>query len=73
MSTPYGCSHPAASCAGFDVTELAANLARTAVRAAATTDYPALDFDWAIINFRPGAVRWTQGMLKPLPGCWCTR
>lgn len=73
MSTPYGCSHPAASCAGFDVTELSANLARTAVRAVAATGYPALDFDWAVVNFRPGAERWAQGDLKPLPSCGCTR
>lgn len=74
MLTPYGCSHPAASCAGFDVTELAANIARTAIRAAGVTEYPALDFDWAVINFRPGAQRWSTGTLVPLPDCdWCSR
>lgn len=74
MATPYGCSHPAASCAGFDVTELAANIARTAIRAAGATEYPALNFDWAVVNFRPGAERWSQGALAPLPDCkWCSR
>jgi molybdopterin/thiamine biosynthesis adenylyltransferase len=74
MLTPYGCSHPAASCAGFDVTELAANVARTAIRATGATEYPALDFDWAVINFRPGAQRWSHGTLATSPNCeWCSR
>jgi molybdopterin/thiamine biosynthesis adenylyltransferase len=72
--TPYGCSHPAASCAGFDAMELAANVARTAVRATSATHYPPLDFDWAVINFRPPEKRWEQGSLEPLSDCpWCAR
>jgi molybdopterin/thiamine biosynthesis adenylyltransferase len=72
--TPYGCSHPAASCAGFDAAEFAAIVARTAVRATGKTDYPALDFDWAVVNFRPGAERWQQGQLSPAADCsWCGR
>ena len=74
MHTPYGCSHPAASCSGFDVSELAANIARTAVRASELTEYPALDFDWAVVNFRPGADRWTQGKLVAGGDCqWCVK
>lgn len=72
--TPYGCAHPAASCAGFDAMELAANVARTAVRATSATHYPPLDFDWAVINFRPPGKRWEQGSLEPLSDCpWCAR
>jgi molybdopterin/thiamine biosynthesis adenylyltransferase len=68
-TTPYGCSHPAASCAPFEVTELAANIARTAVRCVPRLAYGSLDFDWAVINFRRGADRWTQGLLAPLLDC----
>ena len=70
--TPYGCSHPAASCAGFDSTELASNIARTAVRATSATLYPPLDFDWAVVNFRPPGPRWAQGELESFSKCpWC--
>jgi hypothetical protein len=73
MLTPYGCSHPAASCAGFDAVELAAGIARTAIRATNSTEYPSIDFDWAVVNFRPGSERWSQGTLTPLPDCeWCS-
>jgi molybdopterin/thiamine biosynthesis adenylyltransferase len=74
MLTPYGCSHPAASCAGFDVVELAAGIARTAIRATNSTEYPSIDFDWAVVNFRPGSERWSQGTLAPFLDCeWCSR
>ena len=68
-TTPYGCSHPAASCAPFEVTELAANLARSATSCIPRLGYPALDFDWAVINFRRAVNRWTQGLLVPHAGC----
>jgi molybdopterin/thiamine biosynthesis adenylyltransferase len=68
-TTPYGCSHPAASCAPFEVTELAANLARSAARCVPRLAYPPADFDWAVINFRRNADRWTQGLLVPQPDC----
>jgi molybdopterin/thiamine biosynthesis adenylyltransferase len=68
-TTPYGCSHPAASCAPFEVVELAANVARTAARCVPRIPYPALDFDWAVINFRRDAPRWSQGLLSPLRDC----
>lgn len=67
--TPYGCSHPAASCAGFDVAQLAAITARAAARAVRHIAYPSLDFDWAIVNFRPGHVPWTQGHLTAQSSC----
>jgi molybdopterin/thiamine biosynthesis adenylyltransferase/ubiquitin-protein ligase len=71
-TTPYGCSHPAASCAGFDAVEIVANAARTAIRLVPDISYPLLDFDWAVINFRPGSERWTQGQLEVQPECpWC--
>jgi molybdopterin/thiamine biosynthesis adenylyltransferase len=70
--TPYGCSHPAASAAGFDVAELAAIVARVVVQASGRTSYPHLDYDWAVVNFRPGAERWQQGNLMAFSDCpWC--
>lgn len=66
---PYGCSHAAASCAGFDVLELVANTARTAIRLVPGIAYPSLDFDWAVLNFRPGFDRWTQGQLLAQADC----
>lgn len=68
-ATPHGCSHPAASCAGFDVTQLAAITARTAVRAVRHIAYPTLDYDWAVVNFRPRHPPWTQGHLTPQADC----
>jgi molybdopterin/thiamine biosynthesis adenylyltransferase len=66
---PYGCSHAAASCAGFDVLELVANVARTAIRLVPGIAYPPLDFDWAVLNFRSGFDRWTQGELLAQADC----
>lgn len=68
-TTPYGCSHPAASCAPFEVAELAANLARSAVRCVPRLAYPPLDFNWAVLNFRRSQQRWTQGFLSGQPNC----
>lgn len=71
--TPYGCSHPAASCAGFDALELVASLVRTTVRVSEAVSYPELDFDWATVNFRPGGPRWSQGRLTLQAECpWCS-
>jgi len=67
-ATPIGCSHPAFSGPGFEATELAAIVARTAIRALEVTDYPPLDHSWAVINFR-GSPRWQQGKLLPHRGC----
>jgi molybdopterin/thiamine biosynthesis adenylyltransferase len=67
--TPYGCAHPAASCAGFDVAQLAAITTRTAVRAVRYIAYPRLDHDWAIVNFRPPQPPWAQGYITPQPDC----
>jgi len=66
--TPVGCAHPAFSGAGFDATELAAVVARAATQATYMTSYPALDYDWSIINFR-GAPRWQHGLLERHPEC----
>lgn len=68
-TTPFGCSHPAASCAGFDVVHLAAVTARMAVQALMRTHYPKPDHDWTILNFRPGSPPVQQGALHPDPGC----
>jgi molybdopterin/thiamine biosynthesis adenylyltransferase len=68
-TTPYGCSHPAASCAPFDVTELAANLVRCATRCIPRLAYPRLDFDWAVINYRRSNGRWTQGLMEAQADC----
>jgi molybdopterin/thiamine biosynthesis adenylyltransferase len=68
-TTPHGCSHPAASCAPFEVAEVAANLARTAVRCLPRLPYPTLDFDWVVINFRRAHQRWTQGFLTAQANC----
>lgn len=67
--TPFGCSHPAASCAGFDVTHLAAVTARMAVQATLRTGYPPLDHDWTVLNFRPGSIPVQQGILAPDAAC----
>lgn len=71
-ATPFGCSHPAASCAGFDVSHLASVAARIAVQATELTKYPPLQDDWVVLNFRPGAIPVQQGQLSvhsecPLP------
>jgi molybdopterin/thiamine biosynthesis adenylyltransferase len=66
--TPVNCSHPAFAGAGFDATELAALTARTVVQATSATTYPALDFDWAVVNFR-GEPRWQSGWLAKHPEC----
>ena len=68
-TTPYGCSHPAASCAPFDVSELASNIARCAVRCVPRLRYPRLDFDWAVMNFCRSENRWAQGLLEPQADC----
>jgi molybdopterin/thiamine biosynthesis adenylyltransferase len=66
--TPVGCSHPAFSGAGFDATALAALAARTAVCATGKSDYPTLDYNYVIVNFR-GEHPWRQGTLERRPGC----
>jgi molybdopterin/thiamine biosynthesis adenylyltransferase/ubiquitin-protein ligase len=67
--TPFGCSHPAASCAGFDVAHLAAITARMSIQALLRVAYPALDHDWTVVNFRPGSTPVQQGSLVALPDC----
>lgn len=70
--TPYGCSHPAAACAGFDALELACQATRLAVQAAAVTEYPTKDADWVVVNLRNPPDRWKQGRLDPHRACpWC--
>ena len=66
-TTPVGCSTPAFSGAGFDATALAALAARTAVRAGGKCGYPALDYDYVVVNSqrpRPVASRHPE----PPPG-----
>jgi molybdopterin/thiamine biosynthesis adenylyltransferase len=68
-TTPFGCSHPAASCAGFDVAHLAAVTARMSVQALLCVPYPDSDHDWTVLNFRPGSNPVRQGNLAPDPSC----
>lgn len=68
LVVPVGCASPAFSGAGFDATELAALVARTAVRSIGVTEYPALDFDWAVVNF-VGEPHYQAGALAPDLAC----
>jgi molybdopterin/thiamine biosynthesis adenylyltransferase len=65
---PVGCADPAFSGTGFDSSTLASDVARFAIRATGHTDYPALDHDWAVLNF-VSEPRWQQGRLEPDPAC----
>jgi molybdopterin/thiamine biosynthesis adenylyltransferase len=67
--TPFGCSHPAASCAGFDVTHVGAVASRMSIQALRATKYPELDHDWVVLNFRPGAIPVQTGVLAAHPDC----
>lgn len=69
--TPYGCSHPAASGAGFDAAELVAVAARRAVQELNTNGYPASDTDWIILSFRdaPAEKRYREGELTVHHDC----
>ncbi len=66
--TPIGCRHPAFAGAGFEATELAAIAARTVVRATGATDYPALEANWIILDFR-GAEHYREGRIDVQPDC----
>jgi molybdopterin/thiamine biosynthesis adenylyltransferase len=65
--TPFGCSHPAASCAGFDALEVVAVASRIAVQASGKTAYPPLELDWVVVNLRSAERRWEQGTLRGIP------
>jgi molybdopterin/thiamine biosynthesis adenylyltransferase len=70
--TPYGCSHPAASCAGFDAMELVAVATRAAVQASEKTEYPSANADWIVVRFRnytKGIPRWQEGTLATHSDC----
>ena len=67
-TTPVGCNTPAFSGAGFDATALAALAVRTAVRASGRCSYPALDYDYVVVNFR-GPDPWRQGLLATHANC----
>lgn len=66
--TPVGCRHPAFAGAGFEATEAAAVVARTAVRLSGTSSYPELDFNWVVMSFRAHP-HYRQGTADPRPGC----
>lgn len=68
LVTPIGCSHPAFPGAGFDGAHLAAIVARTVVQVTGASRYPAMDFDWAVVNFRD-APWWESGRLAKHPEC----
>ena len=65
---PIGCSSPAFSGSGFDSSELASAVARMAVRATGRTSYPALDHNWAVVNFVAGP-HWQKGTFGAVPDC----
>jgi molybdopterin/thiamine biosynthesis adenylyltransferase len=69
--TPYGCSHPAASGAGFDVSELASVVTRRAVQELKPEGYPANNSDWILISFRDvePSERYREGELTPAENC----
>jgi molybdopterin/thiamine biosynthesis adenylyltransferase len=69
--TPYGCSHPAASGAGFDATELVAVATRRVVQAADVTEYPGPGSDWIVLSFRDYATgeHYQAGALTPHHDC----
>lgn len=69
--TPYGCSHPAASGAGFDAAELVAVAARRAVQELNTNGYPASDADWIVLSFRdvPAEQHYREGELNVHHDC----
>ena len=50
--TPIGCRDPAFTGAGFEATELAAIIARTAIRVTGLTDYPSASANWIVLRFR---------------------
>ena len=66
--TPIGCRHPAFAGAGFEATELAAIAARTVIRATRATDYPPVDANWIILDFR-GGEHYRQGKIAVQPSC----
>jgi hypothetical protein len=68
LVVPVGCTDPAFSGTGFDSSTLASDVARMSIRATGLTDYPALDHDWAVMNF-VSEPRWQQGSLEPDPAC----
>jgi molybdopterin/thiamine biosynthesis adenylyltransferase len=65
---PVGCGDAAFSGAGFDASELSSSIARMAIRATGITTYPALDHNWAVLNFA-SEPHFEQGTIKPDPGC----
>jgi molybdopterin/thiamine biosynthesis adenylyltransferase len=66
--TPVGCRHPAFAGAGFEATEVAAVVARTAVRLSVKTVYPELDFNWVVMSFRAD-LHYRQGTAASHPRC----
>jgi molybdopterin/thiamine biosynthesis adenylyltransferase len=66
--TPVGCRHPAFAGAGFEATELAAITARTAIRASGATEYPPLEANWIVLDFR-GGEHYRQGTIDVQPDC----
>jgi molybdopterin/thiamine biosynthesis adenylyltransferase len=66
--TPVGCRHPAFGGAGFEATEIAALVARTAVRVSGKTSYPGLDFNWLVLSFRADP-HYRQGTAASHPQC----
>jgi molybdopterin/thiamine biosynthesis adenylyltransferase len=70
-TTPIGCSHPAASGAGFDAAECVAVAARKAIQELGTTTYPADESDWILLSFRDAdqTERFRSGKLPIDPNC----
>lgn len=49
-ATPYGCSHPAVSCAPFEPAEIAIHAARIAAQILPSASYRSFDHDWLILQ-----------------------
>lgn len=67
-ATPYGCSHPAVSCAPFEPAALAAHAARTVAGILPTAGYEHFEGDWLIVQLRHGGTV-SAGTHRPVPGC----
>ena len=68
-STPYGCSHPAVSCAPFEPAQLAVHAARTAAGILDTAAYPEFEHDWLTARLQHATAA-TVGDLPKVPGCY---
>lgn len=67
-STPYGCSHPAVSCAPFEPAQLAVHAARTVAGVIPTRGYPSFVQDWLVVRLSHGTST-VEGSLPKAVDC----